>query len=162
MQVQRVGSPNAAIAAQEILLDTRAKLYGLLARRLRVRRRPADDAVGRRRPTLGRLSACSGDGDPSADSDQYPRRNRRIASVPAPPGPWAAGSGRLALGPGAKMSENRTPASSSEAARGLSAGSAGPASSKHRTTGSWSRSIALWSCCGAPSSRCSCAIRCGA
>ena len=31
MQVQRVGSPHAAIAAQEILLDTRAKLYGLLA-----------------------------------------------------------------------------------------------------------------------------------
>ncbi len=31
MQVQRVGSPNAAIAAQVILLDTRAKLYGLLA-----------------------------------------------------------------------------------------------------------------------------------
>ena len=31
MQVQRVGSPLAAIAAQEILIDTRAKLYGLLA-----------------------------------------------------------------------------------------------------------------------------------
>ena len=31
LQVQRVGSPNAAIAAQVILLDTRAKLYGLLA-----------------------------------------------------------------------------------------------------------------------------------
>jgi DNA-binding PadR family transcriptional regulator len=31
MQVQRVGSPNAAIAAQVILIDTRAKLYGLLA-----------------------------------------------------------------------------------------------------------------------------------
>ena len=31
MQVQRVGSPNAAVAAQQILLDTRAKLYGLLA-----------------------------------------------------------------------------------------------------------------------------------
>ena len=31
MQVQRVGSPEAAIAAQEILIDTRAKLYGLLA-----------------------------------------------------------------------------------------------------------------------------------
>ncbi len=31
MQVQRVGSPLAAVAAQEILIDTRAKLYGLLA-----------------------------------------------------------------------------------------------------------------------------------
>ena len=31
MQVQRVGSPKAAIGAQEILIDTRAKLYGLLA-----------------------------------------------------------------------------------------------------------------------------------
>jgi DNA-binding PadR family transcriptional regulator len=31
MQVQRVGSPNAAVAAQVILTDTRAKLYGLLA-----------------------------------------------------------------------------------------------------------------------------------
>ena len=31
MQVQRVGSPNAAIAARVILVDTRAKLYGLLA-----------------------------------------------------------------------------------------------------------------------------------
>ncbi len=31
MQVQRVGSPEAAIAAREILIDTRAKLYGLLA-----------------------------------------------------------------------------------------------------------------------------------
>lgn len=31
MQVQRVGSPEATIAAQAILLDTRAKLYGLLA-----------------------------------------------------------------------------------------------------------------------------------
>src|SRR4051812_13075080 len=31
MQVQRVGSPNARTAAQAILLDTRAKLYGLLA-----------------------------------------------------------------------------------------------------------------------------------
>jgi DNA-binding PadR family transcriptional regulator len=31
LQVQRVGSPEAAIAAQQILIDTRAKLYGLLA-----------------------------------------------------------------------------------------------------------------------------------
>jgi len=31
MQVQRVGSANAATAAEVILLDTRAKLYGLLA-----------------------------------------------------------------------------------------------------------------------------------
>jgi DNA-binding PadR family transcriptional regulator len=31
MQVQRVGSPNAVAATQQILLDTRAKLYGLLA-----------------------------------------------------------------------------------------------------------------------------------
>jgi DNA-binding PadR family transcriptional regulator len=31
MQVQRVGSPNAAVAAREILVDTRARLYGLLA-----------------------------------------------------------------------------------------------------------------------------------
>lgn len=31
MQVQRVGSPNAIVGTQEILLDTRAKLYGLLA-----------------------------------------------------------------------------------------------------------------------------------
>ena len=31
MQVQRVGTPNAALAAQVILPDTRAKLYGLLA-----------------------------------------------------------------------------------------------------------------------------------
>ena len=31
MQVQRVGTPEAAIAAQVILTDTRAKLYGLLA-----------------------------------------------------------------------------------------------------------------------------------
>jgi DNA-binding PadR family transcriptional regulator len=31
MQVQRVGSPDAAVGAQVILLDTRAKLYGLLA-----------------------------------------------------------------------------------------------------------------------------------
>ena len=31
MQVQRVGSPEAGIAAREILIDTRAKLYGLLA-----------------------------------------------------------------------------------------------------------------------------------
>lgn len=31
MQVQRVGSPEAAVAAREILIDTRAKLYGLLA-----------------------------------------------------------------------------------------------------------------------------------
>jgi len=31
MQVQRVGSPNAVIATGIILLDTRAKLYGLLA-----------------------------------------------------------------------------------------------------------------------------------
>ena len=31
MQVQRVGTPEAAIAAREILIDTRAKLYGLLA-----------------------------------------------------------------------------------------------------------------------------------
>ena len=31
MQVQRVGSPNAVIATSMILLDTRAKLYGLLA-----------------------------------------------------------------------------------------------------------------------------------
>jgi DNA-binding PadR family transcriptional regulator len=31
MQVQRVGSPNAGIAARAILIDTRAKLYGLLA-----------------------------------------------------------------------------------------------------------------------------------
>ena len=33
MQVQRVGTPEAAIAAQVILIDTRAKLYGLLASR---------------------------------------------------------------------------------------------------------------------------------
>ena len=31
MQVQRVGSPETAIGAREILIDTRAKLYGLLA-----------------------------------------------------------------------------------------------------------------------------------
>ena len=31
MQVQRVGTPEAAIGAREILIDTRAKLYGLLA-----------------------------------------------------------------------------------------------------------------------------------
>ena len=31
MQVQRVGTPEAAVAAQVILTDTRAKLYGLLA-----------------------------------------------------------------------------------------------------------------------------------
>jgi DNA-binding PadR family transcriptional regulator len=31
MQVQRVGTPEAAIAAQQILIDTRARLYGLLA-----------------------------------------------------------------------------------------------------------------------------------
>ena len=31
MQVQRVGSANAGTAAEQILLDTRAKLYGLLA-----------------------------------------------------------------------------------------------------------------------------------
>ena len=31
VQVQRVGTPEAAIAAREILKDTRAKLYGLLA-----------------------------------------------------------------------------------------------------------------------------------
>jgi DNA-binding PadR family transcriptional regulator len=31
MQVQRVGTPEAGIAAQTILTDTRAKLYGLLA-----------------------------------------------------------------------------------------------------------------------------------
>src|SRR5689334_17204394 len=31
MQVQRVGSPDAVAGAQVILLDTRAKLYGLLA-----------------------------------------------------------------------------------------------------------------------------------
>ena len=31
MQVQRVGSVNAGTAAEQILLDTRAKLYGLLA-----------------------------------------------------------------------------------------------------------------------------------
>jgi DNA-binding PadR family transcriptional regulator len=31
MQVQRVGSPQAAVAAREILIDTRARLYGLLA-----------------------------------------------------------------------------------------------------------------------------------
>ena len=31
MQVQRVGSPNAGIATRVILIDTRAKLYGLLA-----------------------------------------------------------------------------------------------------------------------------------
>ncbi len=31
LQVQRVGSPEAGIAAQQILIDTRAKLYGLLA-----------------------------------------------------------------------------------------------------------------------------------
>ena len=31
MQVQRVGTPDAAIGAREILIDTRAKLYGLLA-----------------------------------------------------------------------------------------------------------------------------------
>src|SRR3954454_7027415 len=30
-QVERVGSPNAVVAAQVILLDTRSKLYGLLA-----------------------------------------------------------------------------------------------------------------------------------
>ena len=31
MQVQRVGSPNAIVGTREILLDTRARLYGLLA-----------------------------------------------------------------------------------------------------------------------------------
>src|SRR3954471_18471985 len=31
MQVQRVGSPEAGVAAREILIDTRARLYGLLA-----------------------------------------------------------------------------------------------------------------------------------
>jgi hypothetical protein len=31
MQVQRVGSPNAVTATETILLDTRSKLYGLLA-----------------------------------------------------------------------------------------------------------------------------------
>ena len=31
MQVQRVGSPNAIVGTREILIDTRAKLYGLLA-----------------------------------------------------------------------------------------------------------------------------------
>jgi DNA-binding PadR family transcriptional regulator len=31
MQVQRVGTPEAAVGAREILIDTRAKLYGLLA-----------------------------------------------------------------------------------------------------------------------------------
>ena len=63
---------------------------------------------------------------------------------------------------GAKMSENSTPPSSSDAARGASSGSAGPASAKQRTTGSWSSSIALWSCWWCASSRCSCAWRCGA
>lgn len=31
MQVQRVGSPNAIVGTREILIDTRARLYGLLA-----------------------------------------------------------------------------------------------------------------------------------
>ena len=31
MQVQRVGSPNAVAGTREILIDTRARLYGLLA-----------------------------------------------------------------------------------------------------------------------------------
>ena len=52
MQVQRVGSPNAAIAAEVILLDTRAKLYGLLAGDAgRARYVPTDDADETRRST---------------------------------------------------------------------------------------------------------------
>jgi DNA-binding PadR family transcriptional regulator len=44
VQVQRVGTPQAAIAAREILLDTRAKLYGLLATDALVAEDAPDDA----------------------------------------------------------------------------------------------------------------------
>ena len=52
MQVQRVGTPEAAVAAQVILTDTRAKLYGLLASdagggRLRAVRRCGRRRAGR-------------------------------------------------------------------------------------------------------------------
>ena len=52
MQVQRVGTPEAAIGAQEILIDTRAKLYGLLASDAGSGGYvPADDAESTTRPT---------------------------------------------------------------------------------------------------------------
>ena len=66
MQVQRVGSPNAAIAAQVILIDTRAKLYGLLAGDSGDRRRPrrdecdsADDGLILRPQASGRRPSAS-------------------------------------------------------------------------------------------------------
>jgi DNA-binding PadR family transcriptional regulator len=46
MQVQRVGTDNAVIAAQVILLDTRAKLYGLLAADGAIAADPADTVDG--------------------------------------------------------------------------------------------------------------------
>ena len=59
MQVQRVGTPEAAIAAQAILIDTRAKLYGLLASDAGSGGYvPADDA-GRRRAGRPGLTLAS-------------------------------------------------------------------------------------------------------
>ena len=96
MQVQRVGTPEAAIGAREILIDTRAKLYGLLAsdarigrlragRRRRRRRRPTrPDArliprsamdVATRSPPLRRA------GPRPARATSSRARNSRIASV---------------------------------------------------------------------------------
>ena len=82
MQVQRVGSANAATAAEVILLDTRAKLYGLLAADGgSIEPEAGDDELGRARrvgltsgTTAGAgpgrcVGQASGDSSPDA-SDQ--------------------------------------------------------------------------------------------
>ena len=56
MQVQRVGTPEAAVAAQVILTDTRAKLYGLLA---------SDAGSGGFAPSDGDAADALDDADPA-------------------------------------------------------------------------------------------------
>ena len=97
--------------------------------------RAADD---RRDPPLRPAGPRPGE-RPVAAQEQPDRQRGALHAVVRQ---RAAGGGL----PCPKISENRIPPSSSEAALGDSSGSGGPASAKQRTTGSWSSSIAAWSC----------------